>query len=188
MNLEELEKPIQDIIRLVEKLDERYREKCFEILLNIYLRKELQVVTKPEIEEELEAEKEEFLIPIDVRAFLQTHSIPEETLQKLFLVDENEVRPIYKITTTKKATAQIQIALLAALENAMRAQGNKFEFSIENVRQRCKDRQVYDKANFKAHFKHNKRCFKSLDDEEHVELSAEGGTELAEVISSVATR
>jgi len=148
--------------------------------------KEFQLATKPEIEEEKpEVETEEFLVPIDVRAFLQTYSIPEETLQKLFLVEEKEVRPIYKITTTKKSTAQIQIALLSALENAMRGQGNKFEFSMENVRSQCKNRQVYDAGNFRTHFKNNQGFFKSLDDGEHVELSAEGQTELAEVILTV---
>jgi hypothetical protein len=188
MNLDELEKPIQDIIKLVEKIDERYREKCFEILLNFYLRKELQMVTEPGVQEkekELEGRKEEFLIPIDVRAFLQQYNIPEEKLQKLFLIEKNQVRPIYQITTTKKATAQLQIALLAALENATSAQGAKFEFSMENVRERCRNYKVYDEANFKAHFRNNQGFFRNLKDEEHVELSPEGLTELADVISAV---
>jgi hypothetical protein len=38
----ELEKPIKDIIALVNKLDERYREKCFEILLNLYVRSKFE--------------------------------------------------------------------------------------------------------------------------------------------------
>jgi hypothetical protein len=186
MNLEELEKPIQDIISLVEKIDERYREKCFEILLNAYLRTELKLPPKPEIgERETEESAEGFMIPIDVRAFLQQYNIPEETLQKLFLMDKNEIRPIYTLTTTRKSAAQMQMALLTALENAIGGPGEKFEFSVEIVRQRCKDRLVYDQPNFKAHFKNNKKLFKSLDEEEHVELSAEGLTELAEVISTV---
>jgi hypothetical protein len=180
----ELEKPIQEIITLTNKIDERYREKCFEILLSFYLKKELQLVTEPETEEKVKegtiTKKEEFLIPIDVRAFLQTHNIPEESIKKLFVVYKDEIRPAYKITTTKKAQAQIQIALLAALENAVSKQGNKFEFSIENVRQRCQDYKVYDLANFKGIFKSNVSLFKSLADEEHVELSPEGQTELAE--------
>lgn len=189
MDFEKLEKSIQEIITLVEKFNERYREKCFEILLGLYLRKELHLEIEPEAEkEEIEGEEEEFLVPIDVRAFLQTYNIPEEDLQKLFLTEKNQIRAIYKITTTKKATAQIQIALLTALENAIIAPGNKFEFSVESVREQCKNRKVYDSANFKAHFRNNQRCFKSLDDEEHVELSADGLTELAEVISIVAKK
>lgn len=190
MNLEELEKPIQEIIGLVEKLDEEYREKCFEILLNFYLRKEFTVEAEEEAApgEEPERKEEEFLIPIDVRAFLHQQNISEEKLQDLFLIEKGKIRPIYKMTTTKKATAQMQITLLSALENAVRKQGNKFEFSTEAIRQRCKDLAVYDMANFSAIFNKNKSLFKSLDDPEHIELSAEGKTELAEAILQVAQK
>lgn len=190
MDLEELEKSIQDIIELVEKIDEKYRQVCFGVLLDFYLRKKFKVEAEEEVarEEELEVKEEEFLVPIDVRAFLQQHSIAEEKLQGLFLMEKNDVRPIYKVTTIKKATAQLQIALLTALEHALRKQGNKFEFSIKAVRQKCKDLGVYDVANFSANIKKSKDFFKNLDDPEHVELSAEGKTELAEVISQVAKR
>jgi hypothetical protein len=184
----ELEKPIQEIITLVEKLDEKYRQKCFEVLLDFYLHKEFQLATKPKptVEPEEPKGEKEFIIPIDVRAFLQTYEVPEETVGKLFLIEKNETRPIYKITTTKKSEAQIQLALLAALENAVQKQGNKFEFSIEKVREQCQKHKVYDLANFRAYFKNNIKLFKSLDDEEHVELSPEGQTELAEVMNIVA--
>lgn len=184
----ELEKPIQDIITLVEKLDEKYRQKCFEVLLDFYLHKEFQPATKPKPIEEAEKQKgeKEFIIPIDIRAFLQTYEVPEEIIGKLFLIEKNETRPIYKITTTKKSEAQIQLALLAALENAVQKQGNKFEFSIEKVRKQCQKHKVYDRGNFKTNFRNNMKFFKSLDDKEHVELSPEGQTELAEVISTVA--
>lgn len=188
MNLEELEKPIQDIIKLVEKFDEKYREKCFEILLDVYLQKKLQLITEPKAaarEKEMQGEKEEFTIPIDVRAFFHTHNVPEECLQKLFLLEKKQIRPVYKISTTKKSKAQIQIALLTALENALRVQGNKFEFSMEDVRQKCKNRAVYDTRNFKSHFKNNRKYFTALADEEHIDLSPEGRTELAEVILAV---
>lgn len=101
-------------------------------------------------------------------------------------MEKEEIRPTYKITTTKKSIAQIQIALLTALENAMRKQGNKFEFSKEDVRTRCQNYNVYDQANFTAHFKNNAKLFKNLDNEEKIELSPEGQTELADVITSVA--
>jgi hypothetical protein len=37
-----------------------------------------------------------------------------------------------------------------------------------------------------VHFKNNSKLFKSLADEEHIELSPEGQTELADVILAVA--
>jgi hypothetical protein len=79
----------------------------------------------------------------------------------------------------------MQIALLTSLENAIKSQDHKFEFSTETIRQRCKDHKAYDAANFSATFRKNSGFFKSLEDSEHVELSAEGKTELAEVISTV---
>jgi hypothetical protein len=102
----------------------------------------------------------------------------------LFLTQGNDVRPTYKIQTTKKAQAQIQIALLSALENALR--GSKFDFNIENIRQRCKDLRCYDSANFDSIFKRNIALFKGLQDAEHVELSPDGRSELAEAITAIA--
>jgi len=55
-----LEKPIQEIITLIEKLDERYREKCFEILLNAYLKKEFGLQAEPEVITEEKEEEEYF--------------------------------------------------------------------------------------------------------------------------------
>jgi hypothetical protein len=124
------------------------------------------------------------VIPIDVRAFLQQQNVPEECLGKLFFMEGTEVRPIYKITTTMKSKAQLQLALLTSLENALK--GGKFEFSIETVRQKCIDHLCYDSANFKRYFKNNSKLFKDLSDEEHVELSPEGKVELAETISEIA--
>lgn len=184
----ELEKPIQEIITLTNKIDERYREKCFEILLKFYLMEKTGkpiVASVKEGFEKKEAAKESFEVPIDVRAFLTQQTIPENVISKLFLIDKDEIRPIYKIATGKKSEGQIQVALLTALENAIKAPGNKFEFSIENVRTRCQKLDVYDQANFTAVFKRNGRLFNGLDDEEHVELSPVGQTELAETILTV---
>jgi hypothetical protein len=182
----ELEKPIQEIITLTNKIDERYREKCFEILLNFYLMektgKPITVSVKEELEKKEEVVKESFEVPIDVRAFLIQQSIPEDVISKLFFIAKGEIRPIYNITTGKKSEGQIQVALLTALENAIKAPSNKFEFSVENIRTRCQKLNVYDIANFTAVFKRNGRLFNGLDDEEHVELSPVGQTELAETI------
>jgi hypothetical protein len=185
INFVELEKPIQEIITLTNKIDERYREKCFEILLNFYLQKEFQLPAKPREEEKVKEpldKKIEFIIPIDVRAFLTQQTIPEDIISKLFLIDKDEIRPIYKIATSNKSEGQIQIALLTALENAIKVAGNKFEFSEENVRTRCQKLNVYDVANFIANFKSNAKLFMGLNDKEHVELSPDGQTELAETI------
>jgi hypothetical protein len=189
VNFAELEKPIQEIITLTNKIDERYREKCFEILLNFYLMekagKPIGASVKEELKKKEEAAKESFEVPIDVQAFLIQQSIPGDVISKLFFIAKGEIRPIYNIATGNKSEGQIQVALLTALENAIKAPGNKFEFSIEKVRTQCTKLNVYDTTNFTANFKRNGRLFNRLDDEEHVELSPDGQTELAETILTV---
>jgi hypothetical protein len=186
INKEELKTLIKDIISITEELPEPYRQICFETLLKHFLQSKLvPVVSGPsEVKPLIPPKPTEFVIPIDVRAFLQQQNVPEECLGKLFFMEGTEVRPIYKITTTKKSKAQIQLALLTSLENALKS--GKFEFAIETVRQKCINYRCYDTDNFKRYFKNNSKLFKDLSDEEHVELSPEGKVELAETISEIA--
>ncbi len=185
---EELEAKIKEFIDIAEKFDERYRQKIFEVLLTNFLRgtqAQKEVPEKAQALAPVAAGLQKFVIPIGVRAILQQYNVPEENIEKLFVIQGNEIHPKFKITTTTKSVAQIQVALLTALENALK--GGKFEFSTDTVRARCKDDYaVYDAANFKTHFRNNAKFFKDLSDEEHVELSPDGKAELAEVILAVA--
>ena len=129
--------------------------------------------------------KPTFVIPISVRAVLQQYNVPEDAIEKLFLIEGNEIQPKFSLKTTVKSEAQTQVELLTALENALRPNG-KFEFSLEIVRARCRDEYgAYDKDNFKSNFKNRAKLFKNIDDEEHVELTTEGKQELAEAILAV---
>lgn len=183
---EELEAKIKEFIDIAEKFDDRYKQKIFEVLLADYLRE-----TQPskgiseKAEEPSPPTTEKFIVPIDVRAVLTQYGVPEDKIQKLFLIAGTDIRPIYTIKTTKKSDAQMQISLLTALENALKP-GGRFEFSIEDVRQRCINQKVYDSANFSTHFKNNSKLFEELDDKEHVTLSPDGKSELAEAILAVA--
>jgi len=47
---DELKKPINDIIALAIKLDERYREKCFEIVLEFYLRSKFEASARGRVQ------------------------------------------------------------------------------------------------------------------------------------------
>jgi hypothetical protein len=186
LTTEELESKIKEFIDVAEKFTEPYRQKIFEVLLTDYL-KGMQRAKEPL--EKAEAPPtpmpEKFIIPIDVRAVLSQYGVAEESIQKLFLTQGSEIRPIYSIKTTKKSEAQMQVALLTALENALKPSG-RFEFSIEDVRQRCISQKVYDSANFATYFKSNSKLFEDLDDKEHVKLSPDGKSELAEAIMAVA--
>ena len=183
MEIEKLEKEIKKIIKFVEDLPERYRDKCFDILVSHIVKDRALKISSEKYKEERKKAIKEISLPIDVRAFMNVYSITEDSIKKLFFIEGEEIRPIYKIETTKKSVAQIQVALFTALENALK--NGKFEFSMEDVRNKCKELKCYDKPNFKKHFKNNSKLFKSLDDEEHVELSPEGKEKLAEFLLGV---
>ena len=184
MAIDELESKIKAFVEIAEKLPERYREKCFEVMLTNYL-STLMTAKRPEIVVTPPSPPTtKPIIPIDVKAFLQQYNVPEESIQKLFLMEGQETRPIYSLKTAKKSDAQMQVASLIAFEHALK--GGKFEFSMEEVRQKCKELKVYDTAHFTRHFKNNTKLFKDLTDEEHIELSPDGKGQLAEVIMEIA--
>lgn len=179
---------IKEAVEIVEQIPEKYQKECFTALLNVMIVPKLEEPApspegmKAEPPSPVSAVK--FRIPIDVRAFLQQFSVPDEKLQKLFFMQGTEVRPTFGIETDVKSKAQMQVAVLTALENALK--GGKFEFNIEDVRSRCKELKCYDSDNFKGNFKSNDGLFKSLSDEEHVGLSPDGKAELAEAILELA--
>ena len=181
-----LEEAVKAAAELAEKLPEKFQQKGFEKVLEQLLSSRQQQPMQKEVKTDIKNEIQptvQHIIPIDVRAFLQQYNIPEEKLQKLFLLDDGQTRPIYKISTTKKAKAQIQLTLLTALEHAV--SNGKFEFGIEEIRQRCRDHKCLDLPNFSSIFKKNKNLFKDMVDQEHVELSPDGKTELSEVITEM---
>jgi len=183
-------KKISGIIEICEKIPETYREKCFEILLNNTLHDTSQQIARNldggNTETEIAIKKPELSVPIDVRAFLTQYEINELSLNKLFIFGKgNEIRTTYHIDPKIKSTAQIQIALLTALENSIKDSDVNFEFSSEEIRKRCQNNDVYDNKNFKRHFKANSNFFKSLSDLEHIGLSPDGKSELADVITKV---
>lgn len=183
---EKFRKPIQDIINLTNTIDERYREKCFEVLLNHYLSNSIEKKNSSSMQEKKNNAPEAQDLPIDLKTFLQQNMITEEIVNKLFLREKGEARPLYKITEKRKPIAQIQIALLTAFENALVTPKATFEFSIKTVRQRCMDYNVYDGNDFMFNFRNKAGLFNSLYSEnEVVKLSPIGKTELANVMTTI---
>ena len=188
MDPEEIRNIIDDILRIIEDVPEEYKLRTYEILLTNYLQsariaeKPVPVGGKESVTPEETSQP--FLIPIDVKAFMAQNNLSEDLIKLLFLIEGNEIWPIYKLKTTKKTKAQIQLACLLSLESALR--GNKFEFSLEEVRRRVQDFKAYDSKNFRPTFTRYKDLFSDLIDEEHISLSPAGKTELAEIIEEIA--
>ena len=185
-----LEEPINQIIELVEKLPDRYKEKTYEKLLEkIILGEKIglkKIEQKTVIGDEQALDSDiEFKLPIEVRAFLRQFSISEEKINDLFLITgRKEIARIYKLKTTKASEAQIQLSVLTALENTLNGK-SKFEFNIEEIRTRCEEEKCYDSKNFSTNFKNKKRLFNDLKDTEHVTLSPLGKEFLAEVLNEL---
>lgn len=180
---DQLEKIIREIIELINKFPEKYQP----ILLNVLLRDSLEMSRKsifPETQVVAPDEISEFIIPIDVRAFLIQYDLSEKIIHQLYLIEKNQITQLWRLKTTKKSLAQIQIALLNAFENAL--QIGKFEFSYEEVRNRCKEEMVYDSINYSTIFRTYSDYFKSFDDKEHIALSPDGKEALANAMLELA--
>lgn len=188
MDDEEISQIIQKTLGLVKDLPDEYRSKTYEILLNALLREHYPQLAEPVVEKRDDAaavNESEFSVPIDLKAFLVQNNLTEDMLWRLFLIDGDEIRPVYKLKTERKATAVIQVACLLALEEAL--MGGSFEFSVEDVRSRVQELDLYDATNFLPTFKtrRNKSFFGSLEDLEKVPLSPAGKTELADIIEEL---
>jgi hypothetical protein len=180
---------LKQITELTNGVPQEYKAKCFELLLAHALQTlnipnggviSKQSATPPAAPA---LNPKPFLLPIDVKAFLSQYKLNEAKLWKLFFVDGADVRSIYQLKTTKKATIQIHYALLMALENAL-SKGD-FQVDIEALRTKCVEQKSYDKINFMTTLKSNQKLFKSVEKEQPLILSPDGKSDLADLIEEL---
>lgn len=186
MAADETEEAVTKAAALADKVPEKYQQKAFELLLQSFLSGGQPAPPRAEEavgEAPAASAKREFKMPIELRALFSQYGVPEESLQKLFEIEGSDAVPKFALKTTKKARAQIQLALMLALESLLK--GGKLEFGAEEVRTRCKEHRAYAGANFNVNFKHNSNLFKSLEDDEHIELTPDGKAELAQTIGEL---
>ena len=179
---------INQIIEFCDKIPQTYRNSCFEILLKAKLQESNKELFQKKLSYKIDSPPKvntTFKIPIDVSAFLSQYNLDESVIRKIFVIDGQEIRAKFQILTIVKSKAQMQVALLLALENTLKNHPSKFEFSAEDVRKRCHEHAVYDSPNFKTHFRNNSKLFKSLTNFEKISLSSDGKSELAEIISQM---
>ncbi len=181
---------LKDIVDLSNTVPEEYRIKCFELILKYTLieRCNLKSQNSQIGENDTLAVRgqvnQNFVIPIDVKAFLTQFSLDESILWKCFIIENEEIRPIYVLNISKKSKVQISYALLLALQNALMKSG-QFQFDIEKLRELCINQKCYDLANFKKNIKNNAKYFKSISDDQPIVLSPEGKTELANLLGEI---
>lgn len=121
----------------------------------------------------------EFRLPLRLKAFLKKYGIGQERLDAIFHMEDGQVAPIWSVTATKIAEGQIQIALLTALENAIKT--GEFAFAMCDVHAACKEHKV-EETNWSNNFKNNSKLFGSLDKDGPISLSEDGMKRLATLI------
>jgi hypothetical protein len=196
------QKKIIEINKIIEGCPEAVKEKAFELLFHRVFEPPTHVVrpvhaTAPAAKQEPgPAEQSERAEPIDaiklpgnVVAFLRRYSIPRDTLDKLFMLDQTPHLQIYSITTSVTAQAQLQKVLMILLENAILT--GSFKAPYKEMRESCKEAGLYD-GNFNKTLKKNGSIFKGavtadkINDDEEIELTGAGQARLAEVIAELA--
>jgi len=178
---------LSQIVELAESVPERYRDSCFQVLLSYQLStRQPNVVPPPSRADEVivvPAPASKFILPIDVKAFLSQYEISEDRLWRLFFIEGSEVRPIYQLKATSRASAQIQTALLMSMETALAT--GQFQVPLESLRTRCQEQKVYESSDFTTNLKYRQKLFKEIDPEQPLVLSPDGKSELADLVEEL---
>jgi hypothetical protein len=205
---EELKKKILEVGEVVKALPAAVQEKAFEMLLSHELGGALGRKHKDDgasdedndqkgasgggAEAAVQSRGGEDLalqdLHLKAKKFLEKQGLSLDDLNELFYKEGDAIRPLFEdLKTTKASESQIRLGLLSALQNAI--QKGEFEFNGEDVRLQCQLRKTYDKANFKANFRNNRRLFDKFENYEKdkpiVRLSEEGREALAKLIKEL---
>ena len=190
---EQIKGELKQIVELVESVPERYRDKCFDLLLSNLLsgqepsKREKEDPSKKADESQVKKDKA-FTFPAKVKAFVRRYGMKEEQLERIAMVELGDVHFIHEPKDVKNATGQIQWALLLGLKSALL--GGDMVVDPEGVRSICIEKGLYDKANFAANFKRapNRPLFNGLLEPqgESRKLTAKGEEKLAEVLKALA--
>ena len=157
---QKLKNEIKDIVEIVSQCPEALQEKCFELLLENYLKSNKSTQEAPtqdnaevftqesnhsvnESKEEKAHNVEEEITLTDfhikIRKFLETNNVTIETINSLYYKEDGKLMPLYESLNSNKMTdCQNRIALLTAFENSF-SNGGEMVFNGEAVRQRCQE-------------------------------------------------
>lgn len=187
---------IAQINAIVETCPDAVKEKCFELLFAQVFgtRTPAAPIEKPADPKSPAAEPEKRTpppskkLPPNVVAFLRKHSVTEEELGKLFMVDHDPLLAIYKLPSGKQAQAQLYKVLLILLENGLL--NNALTAPYTELRDSVREDGLLDN-NFNGTLKRNHTLFRGAITEQKiavdgtVELSGAGMARLAEVVKEL---
>ena len=164
MNYDDLKDEIKAIADIANGVPEKFRERCFELLLQHLLGSSAARKREDESfthDEKLKAGKDDEIkgsdhsgsipTPSQVKVFMQKTGIAKEDLRHVLIYEDDEVHFVQEPTTQKIARGQIEWALLLALKNGIAT--NSLSVDPESVRSICQEKGFYDQANFSNNFK-----------------------------------
>ncbi len=187
---------IKEIVEIVKTIPEPLQQRCFELLFEAAFT-DKSAAARAKKEEAAAGDEDtraktpppaEKKLPPNVMAFMRRHSISQEELGKLFMVDHDPLLPVYTIPQGKMAKSQLTKVMMILLENALL--NNTFTANYSELRDTVKEDGLYD-GNFSAMLRSNSKLFKGAvtasktDETGIVELSGEGMGRLAEVVKEL---
>jgi hypothetical protein len=189
MNWEVIKSGVEQVVALCESVPERFRDRCFDLLMGALLREKgsprsLSPSDEDEREEPPNKDGGELKLNAPTRAFMKRHGVAEEQLSQVVMTDGDEVHFVRKPKISNNATGQIDWALLLALKSGL-ADG-KFEVSAQAIRATCDSEGCYDRSNFAKTLKRNKELFKAeMSGDAPQGLSNAGEARLAALIKTL---
>ena len=196
---EALKTELAEIVAIVETLPDRYKDRCFDLLLSRLLSEHGEAGvedvnsggsdTDAGLGSRAGDRSDGKMTPLTakMRAFIKRNGVTEEQLRELAFVEEGEVHFIHEPQVTQNSRGQVQWALLLALKSGLL--GGEMEVDPEAVRSICIEKGFYDRANFAKDFRAPRTAAlfsSSLEAQgKAVKLSGAGEKKLADLIKSL---
>jgi hypothetical protein len=201
--MSDIKEKIKEFADIAASVPENLQAICFEILLRDHLASISNERKPPKTEttdtsdtaatqtaEEPPREQADIAgsdLHVKAKKFMEKYSVSLNEINNLFYKEGQEILPLYEdLKTTRMAEAQIRVALLQALRNALVT--GEFTAQVEAIRIECRDRKSYDQPNFAATFRNNGSLF-DFDtynkDTTSVRLSEDGRKELSQLIKEL---
>jgi hypothetical protein len=152
-----IKEEIKEISAIAEGVPERFKEKCFEILLQNLISGKRGHQPLQDTHAEVSSAPSsgnKIPTPAPIKVFMQRTGVTEDDLKAILLYENGEIHFIKEPSHKKIAQGQIDWSLLLALKRGIVL--NELSVDPEDVRSICIEKGFYDPANFASIFKRPK--------------------------------
>lgn len=188
MDYKKLQEEIKEIASIASSVPEKFREKCFEILLNRLLAGTTETPSGTGTIPPAPPAGAGLRLQGSVLAFMKRKGITKEQIETILMLEDGNIHFLKEPSHGKAARGQNEWALLLALKNGIL--NNTIKVDPEDVRSIVQEKGFYNTANFAAYFKTPKykdNFRKPLEPQGEAQtLTPAGETALAELIKKLA--